>query len=341
MSTSDARGGRNRGGAGCLVAFVLVLLAVGLMLLGNESRTREAMPFGLGLLPVALLVGLLSARAVARYWAAEVASEEPAAVGAASAVAPRPPAMVQCPNCGGPAPIRLSDPQASTCLYCRARFPLSGELAHALGHAAQVLHQQGQAERQLAAKVAELAAHERAWTQRLSRTTAALVALGVALAIIAVLIHDVEHDWPYYFGMGVAGAAVAAVLGGVAMSVVPPAVRAVVLRWTAIRLPGEAGLACRACGGPLPHEVRPVLRCTYCAADNLASSEVMAKVAQTARDAQRGVLSVAARRHRGDDMAAFALKFFPVVVALAWVVVALLVNPVVGAILGVIRWVIA
>jgi len=331
MRSSDGEKRDSASGTGCAVAFVLVLVAVGLILLGNEGATTEAMPFGLALLAIALLVGLVSGVALARFWSAEVASEEPAQVG--GAVVARPPATVQCPSCGGGAPIRLAEPTHSTCGFCRTRFALASDLARAIVHAAHLLDQQACAERQIEASIGELAPHEKAWTTRLKSVTTFLVGLGVALAAVALLIQNVEHDWPYYFGMGVAGAMVAGMLGGFAISVVPRAARTVVGRWTAIRLPGEAGLACRVCGGPLPQIVAPVLRCVHCSADNFASSEVIAKVAVTAHLAQHGVLAVAARRRRSDDMAAFALKFFPIAVALAWIVVAALTGPVVGAIL--------
>lgn len=328
---------RKRGGTGCVVGFGLVLVSVVLMLLGNESKTRELMPFGVVLLPIALGVGVLGGVALARYFTATTSEDPGVAVMGGAPAAPRPPAMVPCPQCGGAAQIRLADPTAGNCAFCRTRFPLPPELAQAVGHAAAVLHQQAAAERQVEASIAELAAHEVQWTARLRRITTALAGLGGAMALVGLVLMNVDHDWPYYVGTGLAGAVTAIALGLGALRVVPPAVRQVVGRWTAIRLPGEAGLGCRVCGGPLPQVVAPVLRCTYCGADNLASDEVMAKVAATAQHAQRSVLAVAARRQRGDDLAAVALKSLPLVVGLAWIVVFFLANPVIGGILDVIE----
>lgn len=327
---------RKRGGTGCVVGFCLVLVSVVLMLLGNERSTRELMPFGVLLLPIAMGVGVFGGVALTRYFTATTSEDTGPSV-AGGAPAARPPAMVQCPQCGGAAQIRLADPTAGNCAFCRTRFPLPAELAHAVGHAASVLHQQAAAERQVEASIAELAAHEVQWTKRLRRTTTWLAGLGGAMALVGLLMMNVDHDWPYYVGTGLAGAAVAAGIGLAALHVVPPAVRNVVGRWSAIRLPGENGLGCRVCGGPLPALVAPVLRCTYCGADNLASGEVMAKVAATAQHAQRSVLAVAARRQRGDDLAAVALKSLPLVVGLAWIVVFFLANPVIGGILDVIE----
>lgn len=325
---------RRGGGVGCVVGFLVVLAGVGLVLLGNESRTAEAMPFGLALLPIGVVIGLVGIAALARHFRAS--TEDDAVIMAGGHHAPpRPPASIQCPQCGGAAAIRLADPTHGSCGFCRARFPLAPELAHAVQAAAAVVHQQGQAERQIEAQIAELAAHEREWTRRLTTVTLVLAGLGGLMALGGLALMQVDRDWPYYVGTGVAAGSAALVLGLIAMRVVPPAVRQVVGRWTAIRLPGEAGLGCRVCGGPLPAVVAPVLRCAYCAADNLASGEVLAKVEATARHAQRGVLAIAARRQRGDDLAAVALRSLPLAVGLSWIVVGGLANPVLGALLAI------
>jgi hypothetical protein len=61
-----------------------------------------------------------------------------------------------------------------------------------------------------------------------------------------------------------------------------------------------------------------VLRCSYCSADNLASAKVLAKVAASARQAERSELAVSARKARGDELAARTLRAFPLLVALVW-----------------------
>lgn len=325
-------GARRGGGIGCVVGFLVVLAGVGLVLLGNESRTEEAMPFGLALLPIGVVIGLVGIVALARHFRSST-EDESAHPHGGQAPPPRPPASIQCPQCGGAASIRLADPTHGNCGFCRARFPLPHDLAWAVQAAAAVVHQQGQAERQIEAQIAELASHEVAWTRRLGRITLGLASLGGLMVLGGLALMRVDHDWPYYVGSGLAAGSTALVLGLVALRVVPPAVRQVVGRWTAIRLPGQAGLGCRVCGGPLPAVVAPVLRCPYCAADNLAGSEVLAQVEATARHAQRGVLAIAARRQRGDDLAAVALRSLPLVVGLSWIVVGALTNPVVRAFL--------
>ncbi len=55
----------------------------------------------------------------------------------------------------------------------------------------------------------------------------------------------------------------------------------------------------------------------------------MAGVTATAQHARQSVLAVAARRQRGDDLAAVALRSLPLVVGLSWIVVFFLANPVI------------
>jgi hypothetical protein len=170
----------------------------------------------------------------------------------------------------------------------------------------------------MAATVASLAEHERSWKLRLAVVVALLFVVSAIVAVVGFAIREISDSWHGYFAFGSGASTSTLVLGLLAALIVPPAVRRVVGDWTAIRLPGETGLGCRVCGGPLPATVAPVLRCSYCSADNLASAEVMRKVSASARQSEQSVLAVSARRARGDELAASTLRAFPLVVALVW-----------------------
>jgi hypothetical protein len=102
------------------------------------------------------------------------------------------------------------------------------------------------------------------------------------------------------------------------MHLVPKVTWGIVGHWTAVRLPGVAGLSCRVCGAPLPTVVAPVLRCSYCAADSLATPAVLERVERESRHARAAELSMAAGHRRADELASFSLVALPVVVLVAW-----------------------
>jgi hypothetical protein len=316
VSAQDGRRERGCGCAGCV--FTLLAAGVGLVLLGLGlmPATTEALPFG----AIALLLGLCaavpSAVALFRGWAAKPA-EPSAAPGYASGPA-RPPASIACPSCGGAAPLGLAEPTHSSCPFCRSRFALPPEISRLLSEGAAAVGRQSAAERQLAATVASLAEHERSWKLRLAVVVGLLFFVSAIVGVIGFAIRELSDSWHGYFAFGSAASTSTLVLGLIAALIVPPAVRRVVGSWTAIRLPGQTGLGCRVCGGPLPATVAPVLRCSYCSADNLASAEVMRKLSASARQSEQGVLAVSARKARGDELAASTLRAFPLIVALVW-----------------------
>src|SRR5690606_23878815 len=169
----------------------------------------------------------------------------------------------------------------------------------ALSEAGSAVSRQSAAERQMAATVASLAQHERAWKLRLAAVVALLFCVSSVFALFGFLTRESSDSWHGFFAFGSGASLSTLVLAAIAALIVPPAVRRVVGSWSAIRLPGEAGLGCRVCGGPLPATVAPVLRCTYCSADNLAGARVLAKLAASARQAEHGLLAVSARKARG------------------------------------------
>ncbi|MBX3125273.1 MAG: hypothetical protein KF718_01080 [Polyangiaceae bacterium] len=313
----DATGQRARGCGctGCLFSVLSTGAGVVLFALGLAPATREALPFGAGLALLGLIGAVPTAFSLWKGWAHTGPATSEAATGPAP---PRPPASVTCPSCGGVAPLRLAEPTHSTCSYCRVRFQLPPRIARLLAEGSAALSRQTAAERQVAATVSALAQHERAWKVRLAIVVAGLFLASLTVGMVGFAIRRTSDSWHGYFAFGTTASASTLVLGLVAVLLVPPAVRRVVGHWSAIRLPGDAGLGCRVCGGPLPVLVAPVLRCDYCAANNLASAGVMQKVAVSAKQAEQRVLAVAERKQRGDELAASALRAFPAVVALAW-----------------------
>jgi len=288
----------------------VVLLGLGLM-----PATTEALPFGAVLFVIGLIAAVPSALWLFTGWAAK--RDQPSA--AEQAAGPvHAPASIACPSCGGAAPLCLADPTHSTCPFCRTRFALPADVSRALSEGSAAVGRQAAAERQMESTLTSLASHEQAWKLRLALVVLGLFFASAVVAVLGFAIRTSSDSWHGYFAFGSAASATTLVLGLAALVIVPSTVRRIVGHWAAIRLPGEAGLGCRVCGGPLPATVAPVLRCTYCSADNLASSSVMQKVSASARRAEQSMLAVSARKARGDELAARSLRAFPLVVAVAW-----------------------
>lgn len=288
----------------------LVLLGLGLM-----PATTEALPFGAVLFVLGLIIAAPSALWLFTGWAAK---RDQASAAEQAAGPSRAPASIACPSCGGAAPLCLADTTHSTCPFCRTRFALPADVSRALSEGSAAVGRQAAAERQMASTLSALAVHERAWKLRLALMVVALFFVSAIVALVGFAIRESSDSWHGYFAFGSAASATTLVLGLAAAVIVPSTVRRIVGHWAAIRLPGEAGLGCRVCGGPLPATVAPVLRCGYCSADNLASSSVMQKVGASARQAEQNMLAVSARKARGDELAARTLRVFPLVVAVAW-----------------------
>lgn len=315
MSDDEGRRARGCGCSGCLFAFLAGGAGLVLLVLGSMPATAEALPFGAGLLVLGLIAAVPSGFALFSGWSEQRDAED---VVAGASAPTRPPASVTCPGCGGAAPLCLADPTHSTCPFCRVRSPLAPEISRLLAEGGAALSRQTAAERQMAATVASLAQHERAWKLRLGFVVAVLFFVSAVVALFGFVVRESSDSWHGYFAFGTAGSAVTLFLGLTAALVVPATVRRVVGHWTAIRLPGEAGLGCRVCGGPLPAIVAPVLRCSFCSADNLASGSVLGKLTASARTAERRTLAVSQKKARGDELAASSLRAFPLIVALAW-----------------------
>lgn len=286
-----------------------------LFALGLAPATTEALPFGIVLVIVGVVVGLPSYRTLKASLAPRV-GEAPGTLGPVDASGP--PASVACPNCGGPAPLSLAEPGHSTCAHCQHRFALPAALTQQLTEAATLVQQQSQAERHIAKSIQTLAIREQGWLKRMKTISRVLVGLALLVSVYGWFGRRGNDQWHAYFAFGLAATIWVVVLGRIATRIVPQMIRRIVGRWTALQLPGAAGLKCRVCGGPLPEEAAAVLRCGYCSADNLTGPEVLKQLAASAGHAQRGLLAVDQRSQQGDELAAFALLLFPALGLLGW-----------------------
>lgn len=287
----------------------LVLTALGL-----APATQEALPFGLGLFVFGLFFLIPGIRALRRRLAVEAVEEG----GAHRAADEGPPSHVECPNCRGPAPLCLFEPKQSTCAYCQHQFALPRELAQRLAAGAALVKAQSDAERHIARSIEALAAHQASWLSTLRRLTWGLLAVALAVGAWAFAVRLTNDNWHAFFALALASGALAATLGAQLRSRVPRAVERIVGRWTALKLPNVEGLCCRVCGGPLPGEAKPVLRCGYCSADNLAGEGVLARVAAGAAHAAAGALKVGQRRQQGEELFAFALNAYVPATLVGW-----------------------
>lgn len=287
----------------------LVLTALGL-----APATEEALPFGLSLFVFGLFFVVPGYRGLRRRLAVERGGE-----GTAHAQAEEgPPSNVECPNCRGPAPLCLFEPRKSTCAYCQHQFALPPALAARLEAGAALVKAQSDAERHLAKSIEALAAHQASWLSTLRGLTWGLLAVAVAVGAWAFAVRLTNDHWHAFFALALGSGALATFLSAQLRSRVPRAVERIVGRWTALKLPNVAALACRVCGGPLPGEAKPVLRCGYCSADNLAGEGALARVAAKAAHAAAGALKVGQRRQQGEELFAFALNAYLPATLVGW-----------------------
>lgn len=303
---------------GKLLSFVMLLLCIGLALvgLGTQPNTTEALPFGLVTLVVAAVLGAIALSA--RLGTLEVRQEVGSTAERVGAVEQAPPSSVRCENCGSPAPLRLADPTHATCAHCGTRFALPATLAAVLKAAGLAVRARSEAERRISAILQALPEKHVAWRARLLRSSGGLAAIALMVAIFGWTRRYDDFQWFGYVTFGVMSGTIAILLGRSLGRLVPRVAQGIVGHWAALQVPGVNGLACRVCGAALPSVAAPVLRCEYCASDNLAGPSVQALVAQQAGHAVRSVLSVAQRDSKADELAAFSTVAFPVVTLVAW-----------------------
>jgi hypothetical protein len=215
-------------------------------------------------------------------------------------------------------PLRLETPAYGVCVHCQLRSELPADLARQLAAGAHAVREQAVAERQVARAIASLPDRERSLRARLGGLVVALVACAALAATWGCLQRTTDSSWHGFVAFAVAAAPVAVFVGGWAMQLVPKVTWGIVGRWTALRLPGVAGLSCRVCGAPLPTVVAPVLRCRYCTADSLATPAVLERVERESHHARAAELSMGAQQRRADELASFSLVALPAVVLVAW-----------------------
>ncbi len=304
-----------RGKWGCLGAIVAGGVGLVLFGLGFDGHTTEALPFGVVLLVAGAALGAPSLRAL------RAAAKRPAAIDPSRPMptgGDRLPATIQCPRCGSPVPLRMETPTYGVCVHCQLRSELPHDLARQLAAGADAVRGQAVAERQIAETIASLPGRERALRGRLGGWVAALVACAALAAAWGWLNRARDSSWHGFVAFAVVAIPVALVTGAWAAQLVPKVTWGIVGRWTALRLPGVAGLSCRVCGAPLPAVVAPVLRCRYCTADSLATPAVVERVERESRHARAAQLSVGAQHRRADELASFSLVALPAVVLVAW-----------------------
>lgn len=312
--SAEARA-RARGFGGCLLAVLIGGVGLVLTALGLAPATREALPFGVGLVVLGAIFALFGTIALL---AARSKSGGDAAVEDLGAGAVRPPTTVACHSCGAPAPVRVNDPTHASCPFCHARFALPADLAARLQAAAQLLSQQNASERQIADSITRLAARQRGWVLRVGALAVVLGGIALLSAAFGWFVRYERSEWHAIVTFGVVAMLSTVTLAALGMLIVPPWMRRIVGRWAAVRLPGVDGLACRECGGALPAEAAPVLRCGYCAADNVAGAHVIGQLARGAAQASKSALAVAERRNQSEELAARGMLAFPLLVLLSW-----------------------
>ncbi len=315
MSTQlkDGRNLRLLGGFGCLTAVLAGGVAVVLSVLGVRAASREALPFGLVLLALAPFVAVIGAAALSaglrrRGFESEAGAPELAA---------RPPAVLACTACGSPMALCISNPSRTHCAHCHTERPVPESIAGALQRAAQHVAEKDASERQISGVTALASSRRRLWMLTLLLLSVGLTAIGLICAWYGYVSRLGDEDWIGWVAFGVASALIVpplSIAGGLVLGAVTAnAAR----RWTALTFP-EGGLGCRVCGGPLPTKVAAVLRCDYCAADNLAGSDVLRRVADSVGHAQRELFGATTRKRSTEEAASITLVSFPAFVLLVW-----------------------
>lgn len=302
-----------RGRWGLLIATVVGGVGLVLFLLGFDSHTTEALPFGVVMLGLSVVIALPSIKALRAATQPEGAwTPKP------GETADAPPTTVKCESCGSPAPLELSHPTHAVCAHCEHRTVLPPALAKQLAEAAAAVKLQAQSERQIAAVIATLPERESKLRAALLRLTATLVLTAGLAGIFGFVRRFEDDDWQGFASFALLAGPLSLGLGLWAARTIPRVTLGIVARWTALKLPGVEGLGCRVCGAPLPKAVAAVLRCEYCGADSLASPAVLARVEAQASHARASVLSVTHQSRDADERAAFSLVALPVLVLVVW-----------------------
>lgn len=295
----------------------VVLGGLGLVFTGLglfDSHATEALPFGVVMLVVGVVLGLPSLRAVS----ATLREEDVAAPSLDAPSELAPPVAMKCPSCAAPVPLRLTSPRAVTCGHCGATTPLSPAMTQALTRAAELAKQREASEQKLTEVLQRLPQKHAHLRSRLTLVQGVLVAVSAASVLFGWATRLRDETWHGYLAFGLLALPVAVVVAAVFKRWVPRLTKRVVGHWAALQLPGVDGLGCRVCGAPLPKRPAAVLSCEFCAADNLAGPEVHALVAHDAAWLTRGALAVGRRSAKADELAAFAVFSFPVVTLVAW-----------------------
>lgn len=308
---------RMRGKWGSLLGVSLLGVGLVLFLLGFDGHTTEALPFGVAGLVAGAVIAWPSFRAL-RGAIREASGAGPVSVSAAALQGEGAPTSVTCTSCGARARLRLDRPTHADCEHCGARLALEPDLARRLTAAAAAVKAQSQAERQLSDVIRALPEREAALRSRLVTLTWALCGLALLGAPVGYLRRAHDDMWHGFVLFALAAVPAAALLGAWCVRALPRAVWGIVSHWTALQLPGARGLACRACGAPLPEGAAAVLRCEFCGSDNLASAAVVARVAQGAALTQHAVLGAQRQSRSADELAAFSVRSFPTIVLLTW-----------------------
>jgi hypothetical protein len=307
------------------IRFVLavVLFGVGLVLFvaSFDSAVTELRPFGLALLVVGVVAAVPNLRAFRLALA-------PDAVAVAIAEAESPPTpksrggavarTVHCAHCGATVSLKLAEPRGATCSYCKQHFALPNDVATSLEAAALHVGRQSAAERQLSQIVAALPGKERAWRRRVAVWSGAFSLLAVIAAGYGWLARYSDSFYLSYILFALIAAPIAALSSWALVRFVARVTQAIAGRWAAVSISGVPELVCRVCGAPLPERAEAVLRCEFCASDNLASSAVLTRVAGRARAAETAFVNVSARQHHADELASLSLVAFPLLVLTLW-----------------------
>lgn len=317
-----------RGKFGSTLGVLLFGVGLVLFLLGFDGHTTEALPFGIAGLIAGIVIGWPSVRAF-RAAIRDVDASAPVQQ-SATALTGVAPTSVTCTSCGARARLRLDRPTHADCEHCGAHLSLEPALVKRLTDAATAVKAQAQADRQLSEVIRALPEREEALRSRLRTTTIVLTVIACSLGLFGFLRRYDDDEWTSFFLFAITAAPAAAVLGLWSLRTLPKAVWGIVSHWTALQLPGETGLGCRACGAPLPANATPVLRCEYCGTDSLASPSLVARVAQNAAHTRDAMLGAQRQSRSADDLAAFTAQSLPLAVLLLWFAIGAAVGGVVG-----------
>ena len=317
-----------RGKFGSTVGVLLFGVGFVLFLLGFDGHTTEALPFGIAGLIAGAIIGWPSLRAF-RAAIRELDASGPQArqLAPSSGSAPT---TVQCTGCGARARLRLDRPTHADCEHCGSHLALEPALVKRLTDAAIAVKAQAQADRQLSDVIRALPEKEAALRARLRTTTIVLIVMACALGLFGFLRRYTDDEWTGPFLFALLGVPVTLTIGLWSLRSLPKAVWGIVSHWTALQLPGESGLGCRACGAPLPASATPVLRCEFCGADSLASPALVARVAQDAAHTRNAVLGAQRQSRSADELAAFTAQSLPLAVVLIWFAIGAATGGVVG-----------